>query len=461
MRHLDVELVSQVLAGHLPPAVLVQVIYEHVKELCPECAATLELLQGEDLASAVDADLADDAAGMPVVGGTLAARYADAFKRATCCAGERARAVDDEQERARRDLDELLSLPAAAREDKVVRARSRFRSRSLAEMLLEEARSLTRHDPADAVSLAELAVTVLRWTPGAMAHDWAEVVQARSLALRANAHRVAGELRSADELFVELRHFLGRYALGDYELHAEVCALEASLRHDQRRLTEAEALLDRAVLFYRQARHVEGLADALVTRGLVQMDNDDDAAADASLREALELLTEDANRHLYLCAVSNRALVLCNLERCEEARRLVSANAAVYRRADDTWTRLRHRWLEGIIARGLGELEEAERALVDTRDGFTAESQAFNAALVSLDLSLVYLETGRTAELRRLASTITPVFASQDLEQEPMAALLLFQKAVAAETVTADTIRSLRSYLERTRNTPRAAEQPS
>lgn len=462
MRHLDIHLVTQVLAGQLPPAVLVQVIYEHVKELCPQCAETLELLQGEDLGESLAARPGDDVVGLPVMTGGLEPRYAQAFEHAAGCAVQQVREVEEERRRARRDFAELLRLTPQEREEKVVNARTRFRSRALAELLLEEAREVTRNDPPEALSLARLAVTVLTWTPGALGHDWAEILQARSLALRANARRVAGELRRADELFLELRRYLGRNALGDYELHGEVCSLEASLRIDQWRLEEAEELLDRAILFYRHARASSGVATALVMRASVQMESGDDEGADASLVEALQLLSPEDDRHLYLCAVSNRALALCNLERCQEARRLVTANASLYRRSDDTWTRLRYLWLEGIIARGLGELEEAETALEKARDGFLAEDQGFNAALVCLDLAMVYLEFGRTAELRQLARAITPVFESQDLHQEPMAAVLLFQKAVAADQVTADAIVRLRTYLERTSKNPRRRhERPS
>lgn len=452
MKHIDVDLVFLVLEGQLPPSVLLRAAYEHLKELCPRCAETLAFVRQAE--GRLFRDPQAPARAAPPAG-RFEPRYAAAFDAAGERARERARMVEVERKRARQDLRRLLDLPAAEREAKIVNARTRFRSRALAELLLEESRQLTRLDPAEAASLAALAATVVLWTPGAPAHAWAEAIQARSLALRANAARVGGDLKTADGLFAEVRRFMARNALGDCELHAEVCSLEASLRLDQRQLDEAESLLDRAVLFHRQGGNRSGLAKSLIQRGDVQRTQGACAEGIDSLREALELVDAGEDRHLYLCAVSNLALCLCEVGDYAEARRLLRANARHYGGSDDPWTRWRRLWLEGRIALGLDELEGAEAAFAEARNGFIAAGNGYTAALVSLDLAMVYVRQGRSGELKRLARLMGPIFEAQDVHREAVAALILFQKAAAAEKVTAESLARLSAYLERAQGNPK------
>jgi len=452
LSHIDLDLVFLVLDGQLPPSVLLRAAYEHLKELCPECSETLGFVR-----QAEPRLFRDPAAASPDTPALerFEPRYAAAFDAAAERARERARLVEEERKRARQDLRKLLELAPEEREPKIVNARSRYRSRALAELLLEESRQLTRLDPAEAGNLAALARTVVLWTPGALNHTWSEVIQARSMALRANAARVAGDLREADALFITVRRFLAKQALGDCELHAETCSLEASLRLDQRRFDDAENLLDRAVLLYRQAGNREGLAKSLVKRGALQQKTERYAESIESHRESLDFLKPDGDVHLYLCAVSNLSLCLCEVEQYAEARRVVRANQRHYASYDDEWTRLRHRWLLGRIALGLEEWDDAEAVLAEARNGFICAGNGFNAALVSLDLAMLYLHRGRTAELKRLAGLMAPIFDAQDVHREAVAALLLFQNAVAAEQITAESILRLRTYLHRAQSDPK------
>ena len=459
MNHIDIDLVFMVLEGQLPPNVLLRTAYEHLKELCPQCAETLGFVRQ------AEAQLFRDpqSPGRELApAGRFEPRYAAAFDAAADRARERARLVEEERKRARKDLRVLLDLPVEERESKIINARTRFRSRALAELLLEECRQLTRLDPEEAASLAALARTVVLWTPGALAHPWAEVIQARSLALTANAVRVGGDLKAADALFVDVRRFLAKNALGDCDLHAEVCSLEASLRLDQRRLDEAEAQLDRAVLLYRQSSNGVGLAKSLIKRGDVQRTQERYAEGIESLREVLALINPEDDRHLYLCAVSNLALCLCETGDYTEARQLVNANARHYGGSDDPWTRWRRLWLDGRIALGLEELETAEATLAEARNGFVGNGNGYTAALVSLDLAMVYVRQGKSGELKRLARLMGPIFEAQDVHREAVAALILFQKAAAAEKVTLDSLARLSTYLQRARGNPKLKyERPS
>ncbi|HMB52333.1 MAG TPA: hypothetical protein VKU40_03385 [Thermoanaerobaculia bacterium] len=256
--HLSPELVEMVLQGELPPRTLVTLMRHHLADLCPECRR-------------VFAELEDGAAWRPPqhahTESCALEGYTLAFERA---AGQALSAADRraaEQSAAERDLATLLALPEQARRDRVARARSRFRSRALASLMLDECRQRLDDEPVECGALAELAHEVLLRVPGALdGDDGDEGLGARALAYRAEAARATGDLPTADRLFRSLRARLASFPLNDPEVHAEVTTLEAGLRRDQQRWGEMESLLARAVLLHRQALSPPAVVDALSAR---------------------------------------------------------------------------------------------------------------------------------------------------------------------------------------------------
>src|SRR5688500_5754879 len=73
---------------------------------------------------------------------------------------------------------------------------------------------------------------------------------------------------------------------------------------------------------------------------------------------------------------------------------------------------------------------------------------------VRMDLALLYLRQGRPAELKTLAREMLPIFRSQDIHREAVAALVLFQEAVREEQITAAFVREIAAYLDAARTDP-------
>jgi hypothetical protein len=67
----------------------------------------------------------------------------------------------------------------------------------------------------------------------------------------------------------------------------------------------------------------------------------------------------------------------------------------------------------------------------------------FDYALVSLELAVLLLEQGHTAEVRTLAEEMLRIFRTQKVEREALAALHLFCDAARRETATVDLARKL------------------
>jgi hypothetical protein len=108
-------------------------------------------------------------------------------------------------------------------------------------------------------------------------------------------------------------------------------------------------------------------------------------------------------------------------------------------------------WFEGNLARAEGHDEEAESALRACREGFARRGIGYDAALVSLDLAVLFLEARRTAEVKALAEEMFPLFQAQDIHREAAAALLLFIEAARAEEASLAFVRELAAYLQAAR----------
>jgi tetratricopeptide (TPR) repeat protein len=439
MPHLSLDLATMVLEGELPPRVLVRVLYEHIKELCPECREALETVQG------MPVHRHRAPAASPPEGPH---HYHAAISQVGRHLGERLRSVEQERRRARRDCTELLALPAAERPRRVAAARTRFRSRALAERLVEASRETVRRDPAEAAAIAELVPLVLARLTAAEAAGAASLdVLAR--AHRANALRVSGDLRAADGAFRQLRERLAAEALDEPTLHAEVCSLEASLRFDLGRFDETEELLDRAVLLARLSHDDRAAAKALIQRANLHDERDDLPAAVDDLREALALIDEESDRHLAACAIGTLARVECERGAHAAAAELVTRHRALLAGAGGPWESVRLLTLEGRIAHGHGRLAEAEERLVAAHRLCIEEGLDLRTAVAALELAVLYAEQGRVGEVRRLAQQVQPIFQSHEVGREATAALVLFQQAVAAERITVEAMRSVRDVVSR------------
>lgn len=449
--HVSHELLALVLKGELPPRTLVHLVRDHLTEVCSHCAEALESLQQ----SRAQGRAAEErqATAHPSTGGQ--AIYGQALHRAAGRALSHADDLHGEKEAALTDLRELRSLPAAEATARVDRAYSRFRSPHLASLLLAECRRRVESEAEEAGRFARLALDVLERVPVEHRDFWVDSLGIRAHAAVANARRAAGDLEGANAGFRRLRARLARDPSDDPEVHAEVSSLEAALRRVERRFADAEGLLARAVLCYRQAGRQDGVAQALIQKGVVHRLVENPTEALDCFTEAMDTAGDKAgpegHPELFLCAVTYRALCLCDLDRYAEAEELVASHRRLFARSRGPWSRTRRLWLEGRIHQGSQRPVEAEGCLEEARDAFLAEEDDFYAALVSLDLAVLYLEQRRWPELRAVAGAMSTALQPGLLRQHEIAALILFQRSVAAEQVTAAAVRRLQGNLEHLR----------
>lgn len=353
-------------------------------------------------------------------------------------------------------LAELLRHPAERREV-LLRNSSRFRSFALCELLLRTSREETFRDAEAGEGLARLALLAadLLEEPRFGAR-LLEDLRARSWALIGNARRVVSDLRGSEEAFTRAERYL-RAGTGDRVDQARLLAYKASLRRHQRRYGEAASLLQRAISMFLESGESHLAGEALVARAIVCKEVGELEEAITLLRRADELIDAEADPRLVTTARHNLIELLIEKGCLLEAQALLARSRPLYARHAPARLKPRLLWVEGRIARDLGRLEEAAELLVQAHQGLIENGVGYDAALAALELAGVWARLGRTAEVKRLAEGMYPIFRSREVHREAMAALIVFQQAAAAESATLGLVEEIAAYLRRAANDPTLA----
>ena len=117
-------------------------------------------------------------------------------------------------------------------------------------------------------------------------------------------------------------------------------------------------------------------------------------------------------------------------------------------------------WLDGRVQAGLGNKAEALPILEQVQRYFTVKQIGYDAALATLEVSELYLEQGRSVEVRVLAEQMYWIFKSQEVQQEALTALRIFCEAARQQTATVGLTRQVRDFLLRAQHDPRLRFDP-
>jgi tetratricopeptide (TPR) repeat protein len=414
--------------------------------VCPDCEERLlALLPGSPSLSAPSREAReDDYRGLirHLVDGCRA--EARAFRRRL--AGERAAAP-----RLWREIEPH----GQERRRALVREDPRFATWGFHELLLDRSRQAALEDVHRAEQLLRLALDVAgRLDRKEHSSGAVEAAKARTWAALGNVLRVRGDFHRAEGAFRTAERHLSRSWLDPLD-EALLLELKAPLRRAQRRFDEALELLDGALAIYKEVNEPHLQGRALMTRGVVLQYRGDPEQAAACFRRSLFLL--DSLREPRLVGMSQYNLISClqDAGQSAEAAALIPEARRMMEQVgtrSDLW---RLRWTEGRVAASLGRHEAAAAALGEVREAFLDNALAFDAALVSLDLALVYLRQRRPGETRRLVAEMIPVFQSREVHREALAALIVFQRAAELDELTTGLIEEIAAYLRQARGNPK------
>lgn len=415
--HLTLDLIAEIDAGRAP----VELIAGAISERCSLCLSTLIAYLDRD---------------SPAAGS-----YRNLWRRAEKRFSTLAETVRDEISESHRTFGEYVRLSLADRQ-RFAASDSRCTSRAFIDRLLDAARASLPGDPENALVCATHALTALD------RRDHSALDQhIIALAHQANAQRALGRFHAASLSFARARTLAAQEVDTDADTLAELDFLEASLLIDLRRFEAAEALLARALETYQELGQVTLTAQTLIKLGHLFSTANAPEAAIRPYRMALEIISEDTDPQLYLAARLNLTHALFELGRFIEARDLLAYDEDIYERHADQHIAIRRIWLEGRIYRATGETDRAETLLLRTRDVFTAQQHGFNAALVSLDLALLYHQLGRFDDLTETVATAVKLFSAYSLHSEALAALVTLHHAAYQRAVSAESIERVATFL--------------
>jgi transcriptional regulator with XRE-family HTH domain len=338
---------------------------------------------------------------------------------------------------ARQNARELWPrLKATPRQDQrdLVAVLPAFQSWALAVHVCEASVKAAAHRPEDALHLADLAVFIATKSPGA--ESWRSRLEGFCWAHLANARRVANDFAGADKAFARAWKLWGAGADSAPDLLPgwRMLDLEASLRREQHRFQEALELLT-------QARAIVGANSVAVARLLLQKEHVLEQIGDVqgtldTLLEAAPFVEISKDTRLLFALLFETAKTFCYLGHLGEvAARLPRVRELAVQQGNEL-DLIRVLWLEARLEAGQGRRQDAMARLEQIRRDFIAYGLPYDSARASLELAILYLEEGHPQAVKALAREMAPIFQSQGIHREAVAALKLFYEAALQETVT-------------------------
>lgn len=332
--------------------------------------------------------------------------------------------------------DQQLVLVQLARE---------FQHWALVERVCEESVVQASRKLERAAFLARLGVEIAEKVQGP--EGWRNRVRGYAEAHGPNVLRVAGELPAAEPGLEEAKKL---WEVGDDPLGVldpgRLLDLEGALRRDQRRFDEAIRLFDQAVTVSRFPGRA-AMMKALTLETMGQYGH-----AVQALLKAEALVQRQEDPRLQNILHFNRAVNLCNLSRYAEAKALIQQVRDLAVEMGDDIGVVRTIWVEGRIAAGLGNDEEALATLRKARQEFSLREMWYDVALADLEIVILLLHKGQLAAVKVLAQNLVQDFRTKEVHREALIALQLFQEATERERATVDFARRVLRYLFRARH---------
>jgi transcriptional regulator with XRE-family HTH domain len=366
------------------------------------------------------------------------------------------RRKEEKTEAARREAEGLFrKLMAVTRWERscLVETFPEYWSWALAVQICEASVKSAVHKAGEALELAELALSIAERVAGE--GSWRRRLESYCSAHIANALRVGNDYAEAETTLARAWELWRLGTDSDPELVPEwvLPSIEASLRMDQRRFSEALSSLDRA-------RHSGGgTSHEALTFLLLQKEHifnlmGDINGALSALIEAAPFVEASGDRRLLFVLRFSMSDNLCHLEKYSEAAVLLPEVRELAIQQANELDLIRVMWLAAKVDAGQGRSDEAVAGLEQVRRDFTVRELPYDAALSSLDLAVLWLQAGRTAEVKELAVAMGWIFKAKGIQREALAALGLFYEAALQEAATEELARRVIAELRRLTASP-------
>lgn len=327
------------------------------------------------------------------------------------------------------------------------------------EALLERSWALRHDDPGQMVQLAHsaaiLADRLKEEELGARAladlrcRAWVELV---------NAYRVADELDSAEAALGRATDlYLGTQ---DNLLAARFFTVLASYYMARRLFDLGGTAFDIAANFYQQHGDKHLIARAVIMKGIFIGYQGDAEEAVRLIQEGLVSVDERRDIGLVFSALQSHARFLVDCGRFRDARRALFDLRARGFAPGGRVNKLKVRWLEGQISVGMEELDRAELALLEVKQGFEEADLGYKGALAGLELGAVWFRQGRVDETEKLVLECADVFIFLKIQREALASVLVVRKAAETRCLNLGLLQQVIDILHKAERDPNARFEP-
>ncbi|REJ83419.1 MAG: hypothetical protein DWQ36_24210 [Acidobacteria bacterium] len=349
-------------------------------------------------------------------------------------------------------VDSLLELPAGQRRLFALNARQCHDLR-VVDGLIGRAYELRFEDVHELVALNELALELVCHLRAvgrvdeALLNDFA----ARAHSHLGNGRGILRDFSASARHFHEADRLLALGSEDPLEL-ANSLKLRIAAAFRQRRFDEALAHADRAINLFERCGDQHSVGETLLVLAAMRMDQDEQAEAMDLLDRSIEKLDPELDPHLVLGVHHNRVLLLQELGRVHEALDELRRVLPLYDRDGNRLNRLRLRGVEAKLCESLGQYAAAERAYLEARNGFFSADMAPEAAMTSLELAIFYMRHRRSGDARRVAEQTLPILQLAGLENEAVAAMLVFREATLRNRLSLELLRETLRVVEGSRS---------
>jgi tetratricopeptide (TPR) repeat protein len=435
-RHIQEELFGRFLRGDVSKDEARKVV-QHLLSACPECA---EMTHRVTLASGIFGD-------RPPGTTDWEHAYKEAFTRALAFATEAEQQIALEKLRGWAQWATLEPMNPQLRFE-IVEEDTSYQTYGFYSRLLEAGSWTSRREPSEAVDIFRLAIIVAEQLTSSPAGERrAADLRAHAWAALGNAKRIADDFEGARQAFNEAWRIL-EDGTGDPEEEAHLISLEASYMKAIGEFELAESSLIEAYEQYQRAGDTPRQGRVLLQMGDI-IGHVNPERGISHLRKALALIDVEQDPRLDLCAKHDLALYLTESGQPEEALAVLERARPLYRRFKDDLTQLRLHWLEGKIAHGLGEYQQAESIFSQLWDEFRALNLNQEVVLVTIDLAEALTQKGEPARAAELTAGCYNIMKNWGLHKDALAAWLVFQDALAQGLTTENLFHRVSEYYRR------------
>lgn len=366
-----------------------------------------------------------------------------------------ARKEERQRRREEKRKREILALLEAHGVQGLLRSQHKLSGLAAYEALLERCQAVRYDDPLEMVRLASCAATLAERLDGSRYGKERVIdLQCRAWVELGNAHRVADCLVEAERALARAAQ-LFLQGTRDGFLEARMYDVHASFLNACRRYKEALEALDTVEAIYRRRGDLHLTGRTLISKGTYVGYS---GAPDEAIRlttEGINLLDPGRDPELVFIAVHNFAGFLIDRGNLSEARLFLRTNRWRIQNAGGRVNSLKVLWLEGQVALGLKNFEEAEKTLLNVRKEFEEAELPYKASLCALELAVVYLKQERYQEARSTVLENLDRFVALKIPQEALMSVLMLRRAFEMGTAQGGALlRTVIEFLKRAESDP-------